>query len=121
MNAKETKAELDNCRNEGVLQFVAINDLVAGKVHWIKSKGNKVGVIRPTGASGGIVVVYQKCNNYTSTHYLEKWVDNIHKSIAPPLYNGSGYDEWLMWFNLASAVHSYRNDCVTKEDNCAIW
>lgn len=112
MNAKEKNQTIESLRKEVTQQFFAINDLINGDVHWIRSGGQKVGVIRPDSASGGVVIVWNKTCGYATTRYLEEWVNSVHSIPAPPLADHENYSDWLVWFNLASAVQAYRNNVI---------
>ncbi len=105
---KETEEAYERAdRDRGIL-LMALNDLALKKVHWIREGSVSAGVCRPTGASGGIVIL--KSNGYVSAHNLEKWVREIKDTPADTSNKGQ-----LDLYNLAIKVNTYQFDEFEKE------
>jgi hypothetical protein len=105
---KETEEAYERADRDRTLLLMALNDLAFKKVHWIREGSISAGVCRPTGASGGIVIL--KSNGYVSAHYLEEWV-NYQKRSTVDIKNKEQVD----LYSLACKVHVYQFDEFEKE------
>jgi hypothetical protein len=111
----QTKADLI-ARNHGLVientnWLCATNDLINGKVRWFVRGKIALGICRPTGASGGIVIrrMTQPDGEYYSTVY--NWDDYSH-SVLEHLPSHTDRDAQNE-FNAASEAQSW----VRKEQS----
>lgn len=75
IGSRVTKAELlarsQRLERENEPLALALHDLVAGQVHWFGRSPYRLGISRPTGGAGGIVIA--SAFGSTSAHYWETW------------------------------------------------
>ena len=64
----EAEEAYEKTNNEYFMEHIALHEVLNGNVQWFKQGRWKIGLIRPTGADGGLVVIRIK----TSTHAVTR-------------------------------------------------
>lgn len=92
---------------------IALKDVLAGDVQWFDHHAcdGQVGLVRPTSASGGVVIVV--LDGDPRVQYLDSWVSDLrHKAEII----GGDYHDWV---ELADRVLEARRDAIQAEVRCA--
>lgn len=98
-------------QNETLLSNMCITDLLYGYVEWFAGGNYRIGVCRPTSASGGSVIVTycpdgQKPSS--SVHYLDDWFESIRQQRANHYFGNDA--ELVGLYDLAVKAQSYARD-----------
>jgi hypothetical protein len=92
--------ECDALRKENGCLQLALWDVMDGNIHWIRHGKHKVGITRPAGPSGGIVI---ECGpGYGNTHFFEDWFPHWENYVPHP-----SAPEGLIMRDLAYRARAY--------------
>lgn len=88
---------------------IALKDVLAGDVQWFDHPAceGQVGLVRPTSASGGVVIVC--LNGDPQVKYLDSWVSELRRNAE---IIGGDYHDWM---ELANKVLEARRWALRRE------
>lgn len=86
MKKQDLIARNQELEKENTLWLCATNDLINDKVKWFRRGKYSLGICRPNGASGGIVLSRFKDgdNDLTTVHNWEEFYHNIEQNVPAP-------------------------------------
>lgn len=107
---KKTRSELEQgytaCDRELTATRFALHDVILGNVVWFEHGGLKAGLVRPTSASGGVVIAL---GGFTQVEYLDRWVDNLRRAA---ITIGGEYHTWM---EIANQMLNHRREALAKD------
>lgn len=80
---KTTKAQLEKdlaaSQADATATQIALNDVLNNQVKWFRKGNHALGVCRPTGAHGGIVIARMKsgASHYSCAYYWERYIPHF--------------------------------------------
>jgi len=102
--------------NDTLLSNMAITDLLYGHVEWFSGGDYRIGVCRPTSASGGSVIVTY-CpdgqNPSSSVHFLDDWCESIRQQRISACFGNDS--ELVGLYDLAVKAKAYARACQQRE------
>ena len=114
---KELQASYDACDTERTYLSFALQAALDGEVEWLTQGDTKAGIVRPTSASGGAVIIRKKFDKFPRVYGLETWVsttiEKVNRLMALPLDAGHAHD-LKDERELARRVLRVRNEILDK-------
>lgn len=89
--AKMSRPELiEKCKRDDIerdVYAIALIDMCRDQVKWFGKRPTRIGICRPAGPSGGIVIVdHDNCiMAYLWEDYGQKAIDNLNQSLSSPI------------------------------------
>lgn len=121
---KDLEQNYEVAQHEITCLSFALLEVLNDKVIWLKEGKIKAGIVRPTSASGGVVIIRRNDDKgFPRVYYLEKWVAEISKTPSPSRagdHDGSYYNEWQDQQELARRVMISRNQEIEAENKAAM-
>ncbi len=121
---QQLEANYDAAQHEITQLSFALHALLKGEVQWLQQGKIKAGIVRPTSASGGVVIIRRnEDRGFPRTHYLEAWVAEVMKRPCPSGvgdHDGSYQKEWIDEVELARRVILARNQAIAAENKVAM-
>lgn len=130
MSKKELEQSLDAAHQLETWLSFALQSALDGEISWLVERSVKAGIVRPTSASGGVVVLRYKDESYASgfsyprVYLLDAWVAQQRQRPAPSSFgaedsayrDSSYYQQWADEQELANRVLNVRNQAVEAEN-----
>ena len=67
----------------------ALNDALAGQIEWFEFADKRAGLVRPTSASGGVVIIMA---GFPRVEYLDQWAKDVRQAAE---VMGGDYHDWM--------------------------